>query len=135
MRYIYTESDDSIEFDRYLEELSSYKHNLPPEVAEFASDEDRFTLSHASSLHDAWLESIVVSESRATDEKPSQVSVEVILLGQQHDRRIHLKYSDVSRYTHTFAESGFPRFQTKHGDLFTHEVRYEDGQVIHEILF
>lgn len=135
MRYIYREFDEGIEFDRYLNALEAYRHLLPAEVASFASDESRFTLDHASSLHDAWLESIVISESRASGIHPSEVTIEIILLGQQHDRKIHLKYSGVSQYSSTLVKSDLPSFDTKHGDLFTHEVRYEDAHVVHEILF
>lgn len=134
MLYIYRDGEDSIMFGRYIEALSAFRDRLPAAVAEFASDEERFALSHPKSLHDAWLESVAVQESRATKESPSSVALEIVLLGQRHDRRIRLSYRGVQRYEIHGARGEYP--ESFHGDLYTHEVRVSAaGHVIHELLF
>jgi hypothetical protein len=136
MLYIHRAGDESIMFGRYLEALSTYRSRLPEAVAHFAGDEERFVLNHPKSLHDAWLERLIISESRATEHIPSAVGLEVVLLGQQHDRQIRLIYHGVVRYEiHGTTEEG--RYHdTFHGDIYTHEVRVSvAGRVIHELLF
>lgn len=54
-------------FGRYLDALSTFRDRLPESVARFAADEERFTLSHPKSLHDAWLESVIAKESSACE--------------------------------------------------------------------
>src|SRR5688572_9623138 len=99
MNYIVSPNKDGIQFGDYLEALESYRDQLPPEVAAFASDEDRFTLNHPSSLHDAWVEQISISESRSIDDLPAEIRIVVNLLGQMHDRWIILTYEGVSAYS------------------------------------
>lgn len=134
MLYIYRDGEDSILFGRYIEALADFRDRLPEAVARFASDEERFALSHPRSLHDAWLESVTVQESRATREAPSSVALEIVLLGQRHDRRIRLGYRGVERYEVSGTRGEYR--ESFHGDLYTHEVRVsEAGRVIHELLF
>jgi hypothetical protein len=134
MLHIHRAGEDSIMFGRYLEALAGYRERLPEAVARFASDEERFVLNHPKSLHDAWLESVIVKEARAVADVPSGVEVEVVLLGQRHDRRIRLLYRNVERYNAHAARGEY--HDSFHGDLYTHEVRLsEAGHVIHELLF
>lgn len=134
MLFIHRDGEDSIEFGRYLDAPSTYSHRLPEAARQFAGDVERFALNHPKSLHDAWVESLVVKESHARDEADSGVSLELVLLGQKHDRRIRLIYRRVERYE-IRADKGGHR-DTLHGDLYTHEVRLsEAGRVVHELLF
>ena len=134
MRYIIQPEKDGIQFGDYLDALNSYRHLLPVEVAEFASDEDRYVLTHPSSLHDAWVEQISVTESRNVDGASSRIGVALRLLGQMHDRHIILTYENVSNYSISGGENQWSTHQTLHGDVFTHEVRVSDcGRVVHEI--
>lgn len=134
MQHILREGDHTIHFQRYSEALALYRTQLPPEVAAFAGDAERYVLNHAKSLHDAWVQSITVTDSRATQQYQSGVAVEIVLLGQMHDRHIILSYADVARYQiYGLADSLSP---TSHGDLHTHEVRVSaEGRVVHEIVF
>lgn len=134
MRYIISPDKDGIQFGDYLDALASYRDLLPPEVAHFASDQNRFTLSHPGSLHDAWIEQIVVTESRSTSESASEVRIVLTLLGQMHDRKIILTYEGVTRYAITGGKNQSSTPDTLHGDICTHEVRLSArNEVIHEI--
>ena len=136
MRYITSPDKDGIQFGDYLDALADYRDQLPSEVAEFAGDEDRFVLNHEKSLHDAWLEEVRIIESRSTDSKPSEVSIQLILLGQMHDRKIIINYQGVTNHLFSGARTNCNFHDTFHGDIFTHEVRLsEEGMVQHEILF
>ncbi|MFO1498218.1 MAG: hypothetical protein U1G07_07470 [Verrucomicrobiota bacterium] len=64
------------------------------------------------------------------------MSIEVVLLGQYHDRRIRLYYDHVTRYQLLGQSDRGRTVETVHGDVLTHEVRAGDtDQVIHEIAF
>jgi hypothetical protein len=134
MHYIVSPNKYGIQFGDYLEALESYRDQLPSEVAAFASDEDRFTLNHPSSLHDAWVEQIAISESRSIDQLPSEIRIVVTLLGQMHDRWIVLTYEGVSAYSITGGRNPGSTPYTLHGDIWTHEVRLSALlEVVHEI--
>lgn len=135
MQHILREGDRTIYFQHYLDALALYRAQLPPEVAAFAGDEERYVLNHAKSLHDAWVERIAITESRAKEPSLSRASVEIVLLGQLHERHIVLSYSDVTRYQLTGVTDEH-HTRTAHGDLHTHEVRVSEvGLVIHELVF
>ncbi|MEI7912556.1 MAG: hypothetical protein WCK77_23250 [Verrucomicrobiota bacterium] len=136
MKHILDPNEAGIHFGRYLEALAGYRHRLSPHVAQFAGDADRFTLNHPKSLHDAWLQSVVVTETRRTAAAPSAVKVELLLLGQHHDRVIRISYERVSRYGLHGQPGERCAADAFHGDVLTHEVRVADtGHTVHEIAF
>ena len=66
------------------------------------------------------------------------MEIVISLLGPFHDRRIHLHYIGVTRYSFAAPPRyGEPRYEhTAHGDLFTHEIRLShEGRLVHELLF
>ena len=141
MEHIVNAATAGIDFDftRYSAYVASIRHKLPPHVYSFASDGRYFDLSSHSSLHDAWLETLTVREAASGDRhQVRRMEVALCLLGPFHDRRIHLYYTGVTRYTFTapprYRE---PRYEhTAHGDLLTHEIRLgNDDLLIHEFLF
>ena len=122
-----------IDFDAYLAYLATVRDRLPAHVAAFAADSRHYSLTDHESLHDAWLESVVVREdARGTRREVRSTAVEIALLGPFHDRTHVLRYAGVRRYE--FAGSAVA---TGHGDLYVHEVRLaRDGVSIeHELLF
>jgi len=138
MDYIYKKPGE-IDYLNYEKYLPSIRGKLPEHVYAFAANPDHFNLESRSSLHDAWLESIVVNEI-ATGERNEirQLEVKLSLLGPFHDRRIHLHYTGVAQYSFKaspkYDQSGLQH--TAHGDLFTHEIRLgNNGLIIHELLF
>lgn len=138
MRYILNDQSDSIDFDRYLAYLDTVRSRIPQPVFAFASNPQHFDLRSPDSLHDAWLEEVVVREI-ATGERREvrRAQIEMTLLGQFHDRRIHLLYEAVESYRWEMPASGAPRYEhTAHGDLYTHEICVAaNGRLTHEILF
>lgn len=139
MEYIINSETEGIDWTRYSRYVESVRGRLPPHVLAFASDSRHFDLSSHSSLHDAWLESFTVREcASGTRREQRRMEIAISLLGPFHDRRIHLSYTGVARYTC----SAPPRYgelryaHVAHGDLFTHEIRLgHDGLLVHELLF
>lgn len=139
MKYILHDDADGIDHANYLKYLLTIRADLPDPLYAFASNSDHFGLSSASSLHDAWLESLIVQEIASGKRSENRkLEVRLCLLGPYHDRRIHLTYSGVERYLFDSpARPGEPRYaHTAHGDLLTHEIRLgTQGLFVHEILF
>ena len=128
-----------IDFDRYRRYIDSVRSQLPEHVYSFASNPEHFNLESPSSLHDAWLESLIVRE-RASGERAQirQLEIQLSLLGPRHDRWIQLRYSGVTQYSfHTADKSSELRFEhTAHGDLIAHEIRVRpSGALVHEVVF
>jgi hypothetical protein len=139
MEHIVNSETEGIDFGRYSAYIESIRDKLPPHVYSFASDPRYFDLSSHSSLHDAWLESVCVREvARGERHQIRRMEISIALLGPFHDRRIHLHYRGVTRYSlGAPPRYGEPRYEhTAHGDLFTHEIRLgHNGLLIHELLF
>jgi len=145
MKYILSPNDNEpgIRYGRYLDYLETIKGSLPAHVAEFASSKQFFTLDSPHSLHDAWLNSVEVRETRRSEQpREPTVTLTLKLLGQYHDRVIVLEYENVFQYRMEGTreiKDGPPNFQygdTFHGDVITHEVRLgNEGHIIHEIAF
>jgi hypothetical protein len=106
-------------------------------IYEFASDTNNHDLIHPNSLHDAWLESCNVMEATSpTLQKRRPVNVELRLLGSRHDRKIILRYGNVSCYQ--FFGPGKSTAVTigGHGDLVVHEILIlHDQTYSHECVF
>jgi hypothetical protein len=138
MKYIYDGKEGAIYFDRYASYLDSIRDQLPAHVYDFASNSNHFDLTSHSSLHDAWLESLcVVEPATGSRSEVRAIEIRLRLLGPFHDRYINLVYTGVSKYgLNAPSRPGEPRFtHTAHGNLLTHEVRFENGALVHELLF
>jgi len=138
MEYIYKKPGE-IDWFEYENYIHSIRAKLPEHIYAFASNPDHFNLESHSSLHDSWLESLVINEVASGERSEiRQLEVKVDLLGPFHDRRIHLHYFGVAQYSfNTPPRYGDSRYQhAGHGDLFTHEIRLgHNGLFIHELLF
>jgi hypothetical protein len=139
MEHILNALTEGIDFTRYSAYVESIRHRLPPHVYAFASNSEYFDLTSHSSLHDAWLERITVQEAASGKRKEiRRIEIAVSLLGPFHDRRIHLAYFGVQRYSLVAPSTdGEPEYQnSSHGNLYTHEIRLgHENLLIHEILF
>lgn len=139
MEYIITPASNIIDFHSYQKYLLSIKDRLPAHVYTFASDEKYFDLRSPTSLHDAWLETCTIKESGTGNRNQIRMlEVHISLLGQFHDRRIHLSYRGVNSYSFKNQHGGDSSVgkEKNHGDLYTHEIRLSpDGLLIHELLF
>jgi hypothetical protein len=139
MEHILDSNTAGIDFTAYLVYVESIRQKLPSHVYSFASDQRYFDLSSHSSLHDAWLETLIVRETSSGKQREVRgVEITISLLGPFHDRRIHLHYTGVTRYVFTTAprHSRRGRQCTAHEDLFTHEIRLgHAGFLVHELFF
>ena len=123
-------------FDKYIESIEKDKEKLPPHVYEFATDPERHILSSPHSLHDAWLTSLTIKENRRKV-RPFEPhpSIEIVFLGQMHDRDIVLEYMELEWYEISGNRNPFNWADTYQGDVEAHEVRVESEFIIHEIEF
>src|SRR6266571_269868 len=100
MEHILNAQTEGIDFTGYSEYVESIRDKLPPHVYSFASNPEYFDLTSHSSLHDAWLEKITVQETAGGERSEiRQLTIGISLLGPFHDRRIHLNYFGVTRYS------------------------------------
>ncbi len=139
MNYIIDRETGGINLTPYTAYLTSIRQRLPDHIYSFASNPRHFDLDSPESLHDAWLENLTIQET-ATGERREirRLKINLCLLGPFHDRQIHLRYTDVARYSFEAPQRGeIPRLKHgAHGDLFTHEIRLSpSGLFVHELLF
>lgn len=118
-KYIYENEDGFKCFDRYFEYIKSIKDNNPIDLFRFVSDKNRYNLSSKHSLHDSWLDSLVIREKSTEGISHKQlIDIEIDLLGPHHDRKFRLIYKDVQGYRLDMAiHSGI----TRRNDLLCHE--------------
>jgi hypothetical protein len=125
-----------IDYQRYYQYLEEVKYVLDEEVYKFASNSDHFDLRSPNSLHEAWLEEFKITEDRIKNFSSGYVSGAVTLLGPAHDRKIILEYTDVQGYNFSFDSKALVLNNIfQHGDIYTHELRLDEGVHVHEILF
>ena len=121
-------------FDEYMEYILSLKDVLPEELHKFSSNTEHYELNHPDSLHDAWVVSLLVKESRnASRPFNCNLSVEINLLGQHHDRELILKYFNVSKYGFVGQRNELNANDTFHGDILSHEVGVKPEGFSHTI--
>ena len=123
-----------IDYERYRIYLETIRGKLPEHIFLFASNPQHFDLASHSSLHDAWLEQLIISEkANGVRGEIRRLEIDLYLLGPFHDRRIHLHYTGVKQYSCSMSPNAG---RATHGDLFTHEIRLSDaGLIIHELEF
>lgn len=130
MRYMDPENGvpDWTGYAAYLQDI---RHLLPEHVWRFVADDGHYNLHDRRSLHDAWLEQCSVEESASgARHEIRQTQICLRFLGPWHDRHIHLHYLGVARYRLLQ-----PPEAASHGDLLMHELRLEDGLLLHELAF
>lgn len=117
-----------IQWAAYETYLDSLKGLIPPSAYAFATADWHYDPHHSQCPHDAWVESLRITEEGTGDRhEHRKLSIQVTLLGAYHDGYIDFRYEEVSQYQIT---SNAPH----HGDWLYDEVRAGDhGQVIHEV--
>jgi hypothetical protein len=123
----------------YFQYLTEMQGRLPPDVFRFAADSRNYDLISHQSLHDAWLESLTITEpATGARSEIRGIQIDCCYLGPYHDVRIHLNYRGVSDYSLTTPTGVLspPATNIGHGDLLMHEVRIDaSGQITHELQF
>ena len=117
-------------FERYRAYLQSIRHSLPESVVALTSSDWYFSPSDHRCPHDAWLESVTISENSSGERNELRsTSIRIRLLGAYHDGFIEFYYPNVVRYSLNASDSA-----DGHRDWRCDEFRLSDtGHVIHEI--
>lgn len=117
-----------IDTTAYPAHLAEIADRLPPGARAYAEAPWHYDFHHRRCPHDAWLESLIISES---PDHPRRVDLTLRLLGAYHDAHLELRYTTVTRYTTTMLPG-----HRGHGDLIVDEVTLaDDGHVSHELAF
>lgn len=117
-------------FRRYAEYVDANTSRFPPGAFELATSSWYFDASDHRCPHDAWVESLEISESGERGRQDVRiVELRVTLLGAYHDGRITLRYPKVYGY-----EIRFVGGDRGHRDWLYDEFRLsEAGHLVHEI--
>ena len=135
MKYV-TFVDGTWDHRPYWRYLNQVAGDMPENLFAFAVNPANHDLKSSNSLHDAWLARCQISEDGGTQQSTRRVSIDLVLLGSQHDRFIHLGYRFVTNYQFNGVLTGSPTDFGIHGDLLVHEVRIVKPELFeHEILF
>ena len=132
MKHLERDASGTWHFDPYFAYLATIHERLAEHVYAFAADRAHYDLDSPQSLHDAWLEELVLTEA-APSKRPQDRTTQLTLrlLGPMHDRIHVLQYYGVLGYR---LEAGMTA--RGHGDVLVHEVRLNElGVLVHEILF
>ena len=132
-----TPEDFQQAWNSYQEYLQSVQHKLPPSVYEFAGAEWRYSFNDSRSLHDAWVESVIIEERTLTEDYHSRhLEIRVLLLGPYQDGNILLAYQGVHSYSMQKRRKERPFYAPgqSHGDWLVDEIRLSENELIlHEI--
>lgn len=117
-------------FRRYSEYLTANRDRFPPSAYGLATSPWFYDPTDHRSPHDAWLESVSISEPSSGERHEHRaVSIRVRLLGAYHDGHIELYYSRVSRYRLELHHN-----ESGHRDWRFDEFRLSDrGHLVHLI--
>lgn len=139
MEHIFRDENGGVQFDLYFEYLKSVEKYFPPHVYSFAADFKYYGLHDHSSLHDAWLDYLhIVEPAEGERRELRKIEIDTCFLGPFHDRRIFLRYKNVTSYSLNAPSdlAALPTNQVGHGDLLIHEFRiHPSGNIIHEMKF
>ncbi len=135
MKWLNKDSNGTINFDEYFNYIDSIRSSISKETYDFASNWELYSLDSRSSLHDSWLESLVINEVGSGDRDASrECSIILSLFGAYHDRIITLEYIGVERYSINSID--LKNASRGHSDLLMHEIRLSDnGLIVHEVVF
>jgi hypothetical protein len=132
VEWIRRDSSGTWQLGAYFDYLASIGPRLSAGARDFALPLERYSIDDAGSLHDCWLDSLLIEEPALGQRSEQRTTrIRLVLLGNQHDRWHELTYSGVRRY-----QIEVPDAKRGHADLIVHEVRIgDDGAVVHELLF
>lgn len=117
-------------FARYRDYLEASRDAFPPSAYALATSDWYFNFFDHRCPHDAWLESLTLTESASGSRREiRRMSMRLRLLGAYHDGYMELLYPQVFRYRLDVNDG-----ERGHGDWRYDELRLaDDGHVIHEI--
>lgn len=125
-------------FAAYAAYLETVRGRMPAAAYEFAAAPWHYDPAASECPHDAWVESLVISEPSSGERREVRgLEIRARLLGAYHDGYIGLEYQGVRGYALTRSSRAGRRPDAGgHGDWLIDEVRVsEDGHVLHEVVF
>lgn len=129
LKHIYECSLGITRFDKYFAYLKTVEHEMPPLLADFASDKERYLLRSDSTLHDAWLKNFSLqSRYSVSGDKESIATLD--LLHSSHEFVLRLVYLDVVKVH--FAVG--PQASTSPVDLLVHEFTVLEPGVFQHLM-
>lgn len=117
-------------FDAYFEYLASIQDRLDPALYAFVSDPERYYPSPKKTLHDAWLQRLLLAPDEPRSRSPRMI-LALEFLGPYHDRTLRLRYDDVRAYS--FDQT--LRTRANRQDLLMHEFRIDESTGLLEHVF
>ena len=134
----FNEKGWKFDFENYFKKIHDIKKHLSDSVFTFASAIENYDSSSHHSLHDAWLESLKITElAKGSRSENRSINIEIDFLGAYHDLHILLKYENVSSYNLQKNNNPIlpPFVCIGHGDLLVHEFSIDEPNFVHELLF
>jgi hypothetical protein len=124
MQYVEIDPDTGVvSWDAYFDYLSSARTEFPPQLYAYAANREHYSPDGRNTLQGAWLIGVQLGY-RAQD-------VVLAFLSAWHDRKHVLTYVGVEAYTLNIEVD----YSAGNRDLVAHELRVEDGLVVHEVAF
>jgi len=139
MEYLGIQENDSYDLigqkhQAYERFLLDNKGRFPAEAFDYAIADWHYDPQDHRCPHDAWVESLCISETRQDGQSKSKLSARILLLGAYHDGQIEISYSDLTEYNFSLHQEASSKHG--HGDWLIDEIRLsENGRLIHEIQF
>jgi hypothetical protein len=119
---------------KYLSYLDSVWSSLPPGTKTFVREEWFYEHDDHRCPHDAWLQDLRVEEHASGDRQQYRtLQIKIRLLGAYHDHQLEFVHKNVIEYEARSKNTKRPR--VAHGDFLWNEIRYEEGKVVHELIF
>jgi hypothetical protein len=132
LKYIYECPLGITRFDKYFDYLKNVEQQMPPLLASFALDKERYVLRSNATLHDAWLSKFSL-ENRYTECEIIESIATLDLLHSSHEFVLQLVYADVVKIEFSV---GFQVTSPHPVDLLVHEFTIlEPGVFQHLIHF
>ncbi len=125
-------------WQQYRESLEAIRGRIPQSAFEFATAPWHYDQGDSRSLHDSWVEALIISEPSDGDRNEIRsLEIQVRLLGPYHDATTTLIYRRARSHSlNTPILFAFPSRDVGHGDWLCDEIRLSpDDHVIHEIEF
>jgi hypothetical protein len=124
-------------YEQYANYLGSVEARLPLNARHFATIPWHYDHEDHRCPHDAWLETLNITEASSGERHERRgISIRIRLLGDYHDGHLELKYEEVDIHSvETPAGLELPG-QSGHGDWLIDEITLgESDSVVHQILF
>lgn len=132
MGFLIPDEDGKISFGAYFDHIEEISSSLPVSAYDYARNYEHYGLESHSSLHDAWLERLLIKEGGHGDRNQfRKTKIELCFLGPYHDKRIFLEYDNVRKYQSIVNDAS-----KGHGDLEVHEFGVtSSSKPFHELGF